>query len=154
MKILRNILIGFGVVFVAVIGLIVFLSNESNDFRDKQFPFIETFMMEFSENWEVSSVYEKLTNDLLKQIDSPAGRNALDIFKTQGSFKEMSDLVLVNYNAGTSGKTGKFTFKALFTSGPALVEIILVENQGKTLVNGLHITPSGDVPVTNTKHEA
>ncbi len=154
MKILKNILIGFGVFFVAVIGLIVFLSAESSGFRDKQTPFIETFMMEFSENWEVSAVHAKLTNDLLKQIDSPAGGNALEIFRTQGSFKEMSDLVLQNYNSGTSGKTGKFTFKALFTGGPALVEIILVENEGKTLVGGLHITPSGSTPVTNIKHEA
>ena len=63
----KNILIGFGVFFVAVIGLIVFLSAESSDFSDKQTPFIEIFMTEFSENWEVVTVHAKLTTAKLKR---------------------------------------------------------------------------------------
>ena len=154
MKILKNILIGFGVLFVAIIGLIVFLSADSSAFEEKQAPFISGFMNEFSESWEVTSVHATLSNGLLKQIDSPTGRNAMDMFRRLGSFVQMTDLVLQNYNTSTSGKTGQFTFKGQFTHGPALVEITLGENDGKTLVNRLHITPAGELPPTNTKHEA
>ena len=154
MKLLKNVLIGFGVLFVAVIGLFIFAGVGSSDFREQQAPFIESFMHEFTQSWDVSAVHSKLSNDLLKQIDTPSGRNALDVFRTLGAFDGMSDLVLQHYTSGTSGKTGKFAFKAQFTSGPALVEMILVESEGRTVVNGLHITPSADTPLANTRHEA
>ena len=154
MKILKNILIGFGVLFVAIIGLMIFVGTGSSEFREKQAPFIESFMAEFSENWDVADVHSKLSNDLLKEIDSPSGRTALGVFQTLGNFEGMNDLVLQHYTSGTSGKTGKFTFKARFTGGPALVEIILVDSEERTLVNWLHITPAGEAPLANTKHEA
>lgn len=154
MRIVKNILIGFGVLFVAVIWLVLFIGAGSSEFREKQSPFIEGFMMEFSENWDVADVHSKLDNDLLKQIDSPSGRAALGVFRALGDFEAMHDLVLQHYTTATSGKTGRFTFKALFENGPALVEIMLVESEGKTLVIGLHITPAGDAPVAHLKHEA
>ena len=154
MKILKNILIGLGVFFVVIIALFVYLGLDSSEFKEKQTPFIESFMEEFSANWELQDVYSKLTNDLIKQIDTPNGRQAMSVFRGLGSYEGMSDLAVNNYSSATSGKTATFTFKAQFSSGPALVQIVLLEADGKTLVNGLHITPSNNTPAQNTKHEA
>lgn len=153
MKILKRILIGFGLLFVGLIGFFAYMGTAASEFRTEQGPFIEKFMKAFSENWEVASVRDKLSDDLLKQIDSQAGKNALGIFQTMGRFRSMTDLSLQSYSAGTWGKTGKFTFKGRFSNGPAQVEIIVNKRDGKTRVTGLHITPSRVAPATNVRRE-
>jgi len=83
MKLLKNALIGFGVLFVTVIGLLIFAGIGSSDFREQQAPIIESFMHEFAQSWDVSAVHSKLSNDLLKGIDTPPGRNALGVTLVQ-----------------------------------------------------------------------
>ena len=154
MKILKNILISLGVIFLLFRVLFIYLSIDSDKFKDEQEPFIESFMHEFSSDWNVRDVYPKLTNNFIQQIETQAGRHALNIFKTLGEYESMSDLSISNYNTGTDGTTAIFTFKAQFTSGPALVSITLLKDNDKTLVHGLHITPSNNTPGLNTRHEA
>jgi hypothetical protein len=154
MNLVKKILIGLGALFVLVIALIALFAVGSNDFRDSHVSYVEHFMSEFSETWEVAVVHEKLTNDFLAQVDSPNGRQALGLFQALGKFEQMSDIEVQNFTSGTAGKSGRLTFKAKFANGPALVEITLFEKDGKTLVHGLHITPSGSLPMKSRKHEA
>lgn len=153
MKILKAVLIGFGLLFVGLIGFVAYMGVAASEFRTEQGPFIEKFMKDFSENWEVESVHDKLSDDLLKQIDSQTGRNALGRFQTLGRFHSMVNLALRSYSSGTGGKTGQFTFNGRFSNGPARVEITVNKRDGRTRVTGLHITPPRVAPTTNLRQE-
>ena len=154
MKVLKNILIGFGVVFVGIIALIIFLSTDSSRFKETHADFIDQFLEDYSQHWDVADVHSRVTNDLLIQIRSAQGKNALSVFESLGVIESTSDLEIGNYYSGTSGKSGEFSLKAVFSNGLALINIIVNEEDGDVRVNGLHITPSGEIHPALTEHEA
>ncbi len=154
MKIIKNILIGIGVIFVVIVGFVIFIIGNSSVFREEKTPFIEYFMSEFSEGWKTSSVNSRFTNDLRRHIDSPKGRHDLEAMQSLGVLESMSEPELGFYtNPINSGKWGKFTFKAQFSNGFAFVELSVVEKDDKTQVDSLHFTPAYGVLIGNTKHE-
>lgn len=154
MHILKKILIGFGVVFVGIIALVIFLAADASKFKETHAEFIDQFLEDYSQRWDVADVYFRVTNELLSNINSEQGKNALSVFTTLGVLESTSDLEIGNYYSGTSGKTGNFTLKAVFSNGLALVKIVVNEEDGNVRVNGLHITPSEEMLPVSTEHEA
>lgn len=153
MKVLRNILIALGAVFVGIIALVAYLGVGAHEFRRQEASFIGGFMRDFSRTWDAASVRSKLSDDLLKQFASVKGSNALEALQTLGRFRSMSGLSLESFSSATWGKSGTFRFKGHFANGPADVEIIVERHDGKTLVSGLHITPSRAGSNSNIRRE-
>lgn len=146
MKLIKNILIGLGVVFSLFIGLAVFLFWESSEFREKNEPFAREFTRAFSQDWSIGDVSDHVTNDLLAQINTPNGKHALSQFRAFGRLVKIEDVEMGNYNASAGvGVTGVLRFKAEFENVKALVTITLRETDGVVKVHGFHIDPLSDI---------
>lgn len=146
MNIIKKILIGLGAIFALFIALAIFLAGESSEFKDKNEQFVKDFTNTFSQQWDISSVSQSLTNDMLSQIKTPNGQHALNVFRSLGKLVEITDLELHNYNSHTSGiTTGVFKFKAQFENGSTLVTVTLQEKDNAVRVHGFHIDPISNV---------
>lgn len=146
MKILKNILVGFGAIFMLLIGLAIFLAGSSAEFKEKHEQFVRDFTREFSQNWEIDSVKVKITNELQSQIKTTKGKHALKVFSSLGRLIEITDMELLNYSAHTSGPTtGVFKFKAKFDNAYTIVSVTVQEMDNTARVNGFHIEPIGDI---------
>jgi hypothetical protein len=146
MKIIKNIFVGLGVLFVLFLILAAFLSGSSAEFKADYQDFVIQYTKEFSRNWEIKSVSSKTTNGMLSQISTPNGKAAVNFFRSLGEIVEVSDVELNSYRSNFNGPSvGVFKFKAKFKNGDGLVTVIVHKNQGTVKVHGLHILPIGDV---------
>jgi hypothetical protein len=146
MKIIKNILIGLGVVFAIFIGLAIFLFGESSEFKERNEQFVKDFTQEFSQEWTIGRVSDRTTNDFLSQISTPNGQHALMQFKTFGKLVKIEDVEMGNYSTATgSGATGVIKFKAEFENVKALVTVTVREKDGEAKVHGFHIDPLSDI---------
>ena len=154
MKIIKNILIGLGVIFILLIGLFVFLGSESIEFRDRHAEFVESFVKDFSNDWEVSTIHKLVTNEMLVQMQSQNGQQALSVMSALGKLESISDLTLTNYSTKISGDTGVFQFKGQFSNGAALVQVIVIEKDEVVRIHNLHINTISNISPIPTKHKA
>lgn len=147
MKIIKNILIGLGAVFLLLVGLVVFLASESVDFHDKHSDFVQEFTRVFSEDWDISSVSDSMSNGMLSQIDTTEGRRAMEIFRSLGAVVSITDFEMSNYysSATDNANTGTFQFKAKFQRGDALVTVTVLESDDKVRIHAFNIQPIGDL---------
>lgn len=145
MKVIKNILLGLGALFLLIVVFFTFLWGESSDFKEQNALFINNYLETFSTNWDLDDVKDQMTNGLLIEINTPNGTNAMNYFKTLGRLQEIRDLEINNYNTTLSGKTGVFLFKAKFQYSDTVVKMILQKNEDGVKVNGLYITPLGKV---------
>lgn len=150
MKVLKNILITLGTIFLLFVALAIFLFSSSSEFKERNQGFVENYTKEFSQKWDVKSVSDKSTNGLLASINTPNGKQAISFFSSLGKLKSISDIELANYssNAG-SPDVGVFTFKAEFENGKALVKVTIHESDDVIKVHGFNIDPIGEL--TSTK---
>lgn len=140
MKIIKNILVGLGALLVLFVIAAFFLFGESTDFKEQNEEFVRDFTSQFSQSWEVSSVSALLTNDMLIQVNTPNGRQAMGVFRTLGRLKEITDMELNHYNADFNGiTTGIFKFKADFENASAVVTVTVQERDHQVRVHGFHV---------------
>lgn len=154
LKILKNILIGLGVIFILVISLFVFLASESSEFTDKHTNFVENFVKEFSVNWDIADVHSDVTNDMLRQIKTLDGQKAISTFMQLGKLISIDNLSLINYSSNTSGDSGIFEYKGQFQNGAALVRIEVIEKDENVKVHTLNITFIDDIKPQMSNHKA
>ncbi len=155
MKIVKNIFIGLGVIFLILIVVFAFTASDSFEFKSKHEEFVKKFSTEFSQTWEVDNVSLLLTNGLLSQVNSPNGVQATNKFRALGKLVEIKDLELANYSSsyGTqNGSTGVFRFKGIFENATALVTVSIYVNEVEVKVSGFNIDPIGQVKATNEKN--
>lgn len=145
MKIIRNILIGFGGLFLLLIVFFMFIAGSSSEFRTENQYFVTKFMRDFSEKWDINDVKDDLSNQMLAQIDSLNGQFALNYFKSLGKLKSIRNFELNNYRTSTNGETGVFLFKAKFENADTLVTFTLVKTDKGRKVNGLNIQALEDI---------
>ena len=150
MQTLKKILTALGALFCVLLVAFGVLLVMQGNFKEEQEPFIRQFRADYSRNWDIVDVHSQVTNDFLAQIQSSAGQNAVAIFRRLGKVEEITDVSIGNFNVGTEGKTGTFTFKARFERAPTLVQLIVQESDGAVRVHGLHITPSSDPPLVGS----
>lgn len=146
MEIVKKILTGLGVVFVLFIVLVMFITGASSKFEDRHKGFVESFTRDFSQNWLVEHVAEKMTNEMLEEINTSDGRRAVGIFKTFGKLVDVIDIEIHDYSANAnSPNVGTFKFKANFKNAKTLVTLTVHEADGVAKVQYLHIQTVGDV---------
>ncbi len=146
MKIVKNVFIGLGVLFVLFLILATFLASSSTEFKSEHQAFVIQYTKEFSKNWEIKSVSTKTTIGMLSQISTPNGKAAVNFFQSLGELVDVSDVELSNYRSNLSGPSiGVFKFKAKFKNGDGIVTVTVHENEGTVKVHGLHIAPIGDI---------
>jgi len=139
-RVLANILIGLGIFFLVVIGLVSWLAISRSQFRKEQSPFVQTFVTDLARRWEVADVYDRLANPFIEQAGTPQGQQLLHQFKQLGAFKSLRDLELQSYKTSTSGKIGNFSFKGTFENGEAAVGITLIQENGAVHVLSFYLT--------------
>lgn len=154
MKIIKNILLGFGLFLVLAVAFVTYLGFQSAGFKKEYSPFITKFMNEFSQNWEIADVRDMLTNDFIKQLETPNSRQAMLYFRQLGKMTNIQDIELKNYRtrAGTdSYKFGEFVFKADFEHASGLVTMSVIVKKDGERIQGLHINPTTEINKTPSK---
>jgi hypothetical protein len=146
MKILKNILIGLGSLFILFIVFAVYMSGESSEFKEQNEQFVKDFTQNYSRSWNIESVSDLVTNDFLSQINTPNGQHAVTAFRQLGALVEIKDMELNNYGSHSSGiTTGVFKFKATFEKSKALVSVTLQDQEGAIKVHGFYINPINNI---------
>ena len=139
MRVLKNILIGFGVLFVLVIAFISWIGVSSSHFRKAQTPFVETFFTDLSKHWDIADVYDRLEAPIIEQAETPHGQDLLRQFKKLGALRSVRDLELRSFKANNRTRTGSFSFKGAFENGEAVVNVIVVERDATVRVFGFSL---------------
>ena len=146
MKVIKKILMGLGAVFLTIVFLALFVMHSQKEFREKHEEFVKTFLFEYSQSWEIARVSSSLTNEMLSQINTPAGINATNLFRTFGKITDISDFKIAKYGTHTNGtSTGVFTFKAAFENTKGLVTVVVQEESDRVRIQGFKIETIGDV---------
>lgn len=122
MRILKNILIGFGVLFLLILVLVGWVGVRSSQFRTEEAPFVQTFVTDLSKRWDIADVYDRSENTFIEQATTPQAQQLLHQFKQLGPLKSVHDLELRNYISNNRGRTGLFSFKGTFENGEAVVD--------------------------------
>lgn len=156
MKILKNILLTLGVLFILLIGAITYFgytaAQNSSEFLVQKETFIRTFSEDLSRNWDKNDVFEHLSENLIAQIESPNGQATFRFFRQLGEVTSMSDFVMTKYFSGTGGVTAVITYNAEFQNASGSVTITLVEKAGELSVEGFHISiPEGIQPTSKSQ---
>jgi hypothetical protein len=139
MRVVNRILIGLGLLFLAVIALFVWVGVSGSQFRKEQTPFVERFVTDLSKRWDLADVNDRVATSFVEQARSAQAQQALHEFKPLGMLRSMSDLELRSYNANTKGTTGVFSFKGTFENGDAVVQVTLVKMDGGVRVLSLYL---------------
>ncbi len=142
MKLIKNILLGLGSLFVLLVVIAIYTHGQSSEFKDKNTQFAKDFTHDFSQQWDVSTVSNITTNNFLSKISTPTGQHALSMFRTFGKLTDANDVELIKYISNVNvGATATFKFKATFEKVKAVITIVLKEKNNEIKVHGFHITP-------------
>jgi len=146
MKLIKNILLGLGAIFVILIVVAVYLFGESSDFKKEHEQFVRDYTHKFSQEWEISSVSDQSTNELLVNIATPSGQDVINLFRSYGKLVEINDVTLNNFTTHAGGATtGEFILNTKFENAKALVTVTVHEEDDIIKVDGFHIKPLGKV---------
>lgn len=154
MKILKNIFITLGVIFILVISFVAILAFKTSGFKEEYSPFVSKFMIEVSKEWKLNDLQHLVTNEFYDQINTPEGRQSVIFFKKLGKLKNIEDLELSQYRSfagSNSYKLGIFTFKAEFENASTLVKMTVVVKDEKTQVHNLYINPTSEIKSSDRK---
>lgn len=139
MRVLKNILVGLGVLFLAVLAFFAWIGVSSSQFRKAQAPFVETFVTDLSKRWDIADVYDRMANPFIEQAGTPQAQQLLHQFKQLGKLQSVHDLELRSYNTNNTGRTGLFSFKGTFENGEAVVNVTIVEKDGAVRVLSFYL---------------
>jgi hypothetical protein len=139
MRVLKNILIGLGVLFLVILAFFAWIGVSGSQFRKEQAPFVETFVTDLSKRWDIADVYDRLANPFIEQTSTPQAQQLLHQFKQLGALKSVHDLGLRSYNANNNGRTGLFSFTGTFENGEAVVSVTIVKKDGAVRVLGFYL---------------
>jgi hypothetical protein len=138
MRVLKNILIGLGSLFLVIIALVAWTQVSSREFRNEQAPFVETFVTDLSRRWDLADVHDRLADSYIKQASTPQVQQLLHQFKQLGALKSVHDLELRSYSAINNRQIGNFSFKGIFENGEAVVNVAIAKKAGPVRVLGFY----------------
>lgn len=134
---------------VVVLGV---MSLRATRAAHTQEPFVRKFMFDYARRWNPVDVYGRLSTDFLSDLESPSGRQAIAFGKRLGRLEKISDMSLRKWYVGTGGKRYLFEFKARFEAAPTVVDLTLIDSDGRVRVEGLQVTPTVvPSPITPTR---
>jgi hypothetical protein len=139
MRIFKNILIGFGTLFLLLVALFSWVGMTGHQFRKAEEPFVQKFVTDLSRHWDPADVRDRMADTLIEQIDTAQVRQLMQQFRQLGPLKSVQDFELQSYKTTTSRKTGLFHFKGTFENGNGEVQVSLVENGGVVRVQGFSL---------------
>lgn len=140
-KLIRNTFIGLGAIFIIFGALMIYMYNASSRFAEEHTDFIESYLSDLSNQWSVSDIHGRSTNQLLSQMNKAHGRAVIDKFNVLGKLKRIEELEMINYFTGTSGVTGQFQLVAIYEGGASLVKVVVIKKDDIVKIAGLHIKP-------------
>ena len=139
MRIFKNILIGFGTLFLLLVALFSWVGMTGHQFRKAEEPFVQKFVTDLSRHWDPADVRDRMADSLINQVETAQARQLMQQFRQLGPLKSVQDFELQSYKTTTSGKTGVFHFKGTFENGNGEVQVALVENEGVVRVQGFYL---------------
>lgn len=139
MRVLKNILIGLGVLSLVVLAFFAWIRVSSSQFRQEQAPFVEAFVIDLSKRWDIADVHGRMTNPFIEETSTPQAQQLLHQFKRLGTLKSVHDLKLRAYKSYNGEQTGLFSFKGIFENGEAVMNVTIVKNDGAVRVLGFYL---------------
>jgi len=139
MRVVKNILIGLGVLFLVVLALLSWVGVSSSHFRKEETPFVEKFVKDLSKRWDTADVYDRMTSDFIIQAGTPQAQQLLHQFKELGALKSVQDLELLGYKSFNTERSGVFSFKGTFENGTGVVQVTIVKKEGAVHVIGFFL---------------
>jgi hypothetical protein len=139
MRVLKNILIGFGVLFLVGIALFAWVGVSSSQFRKEQAAFVGTFVTDLSKRWDTADVHDRLADSLIEQASSPQTQSLMHQFKELGRLRSVHDLELKSYVSTNKGQRGTFSFKGAFENGEGVVDVTIIKKDGAVRVSGFRL---------------
>src|ERR1700760_4487795 len=97
MRVLKNILIGFGILLLVIGAFATWIGLSSRQFRNEQASFVQAFVTDLSKRWETLDVYDRMTVTFIEQADTPQAHQLLRQFQELGRLKSVQDLELQSY---------------------------------------------------------
>lgn len=154
-RVLRRVLFGLGAAVLALYALTSWLGSSSMRFASAQSVFINQFLSDLSQRWELTDVEDRVSGPLARQAGSPEGQRELTQFRPLGALRLISELQLQRYALSDDDRTGVFSARAQFAHGGAHIQIIVTQHHNAVRVESLQLyrlTPSidPDLPQTET----
>lgn len=148
MRVLRRVLFGIGVALLALYAFTHWLNSSSTRFAQAQSAFINQFVSDLSQRWDLADVTDRVGGALALQADNADGQRRLAQFKPLGSLRSISQLQLQRYALSDDATSGVFWLRAQFTHGGAQIQITLTERHDTVRVESLYLKPlvSSDDP--------
>lgn len=133
-----------GAIFTVVIALtaviaLPYIQHFNRDFKADNAQYIENFVRDFSTTWEITSIKDQLSNQLLSQIAEPEGQIALAQYRTLGALEDIRDLELTGYESNAQEEVGVFQFKARFHNADTIITFTLIKSEIGNRVDGMKI---------------
>jgi len=139
MRVLKSIFIGFGMVCALIVTLLTWPMVSSTHFRKEQAPFVEKFVADLSMHWDFADVRDRMSNRFIEQAGTPQAQQLLQQFKHLGSLRSAQNFKLLNYVNNNNGQMGDLSFTGTFANGEALVDVIIVRNDGAVRAIGFYL---------------
>jgi hypothetical protein len=141
MALVKKLLMVIGAVVVVLVAVLIWTARSSSHFKEEQEMFITQFMSDLSKNWSIADVQDRLSNEFLQSRPPVEMDQAIHRLSPLGKLVSIQDVELKLYSAGTTGKTGTFSFKAEYANGHAVASMIVVDTGNGVRVQRLDINP-------------
>ena len=125
----------------ALAVLVTLMFRLQGDFQADHEPFVRRFLTDYSKAWRIEDVRDRVSKEMLLEIQSGRGEEAVSLFRRMGPLREITSLEVENYFAGAGGSSGIFELLARFENAPALVTLRLEVEGDVPRVTTLRIDP-------------
>ena len=139
MRVVKNILIGLGGLFLVIVALFTWVGVSGSQFSAEQGPFVKKFVADLSKRWEVVDVYDRMSSSFIQQSGTPQAQQLLHQFKRLGALKSVSALKLQSYYSNNNDRTGVFSLEGAFENGEAVIRVTIVRKDGAVRVVGFYL---------------
>ncbi len=154
MNFINRVLIVVGILFAGIVVLFVARTLSSIEFEERYAQFVQDYAQSFSQQWEISDVADKTSEQMLSQVNTPSGQQALAIFEPLGRLVSNSDIEIKHYGGDTDGSSvGVFKFVGTFEHGKGLVTVTVHEREETIQVSGFNVVPVDDGPIKRPLQE-
>ena len=145
---LKKILIGFGVCFIALVvlyaGLMAWLFWQTSAVSQDVSPYVERVLPEIA-TWQYQSFEQELTPTLREQLSTPKGDKLLRQFATLGALESHEPIQVIRTERGVNLSDGRYNravvlIPAHFAAGDAEIQLALDRVADGYAITGIHIS--------------
>ncbi len=134
-----KLLIAGTLIFGVIVITGIYISQESQKFKNYHESFVRSFVKDMSKSWELDDFTDRLSDEFKEQAQSEEGLAQLEKFSVLGSVIEINNLIMGKYFSGSEGTFGEFIMNGRFDREDVLIKITVHEQSGEARVRGVTI---------------